>query len=383
MRILKLFRFKGGHRSPDWVFLGALAILLVFGIFMLASASFDLGKIRFNDAFYYLRHQIFSGLLIGAVGFAIGYFINYKFWEKAAPYILGLGIVLLALVFTPFGVNHFGATRWLQIGPLLLQPAEIMKLAFVVYLASWLSSKKRSRARRMSFMEGYVPFLALCGIVAALIFPQPALTTLIIIILAGFAQYFVSGAKLSFVGGTVILGIIIIACFIAFVPYRMARINTFLNHALNKPTVSEGDNYHFNTAITVLRNGGLLGLGFGNSTAKYKSLPEPIGDSIFAVIGEELGFVGIFSLVCVYILFLMRGYLIAWRTREQFGKLLAVGFITVFAAQAFINIAAVSGVIPLTGVPLPFISYGGTSLAIFLTMSGIIANISKYASREI
>ncbi len=380
MKLFKSWRSKTKGHRPDYVFLGALFVLVIFGIIMLSSASSDLGKLRFNDTFYYLKHQICLGLGLGTIGFVIGYFLNYKIWGKIALPLLLIGLILLLMVFTPVGFYHFGASRWLKLGPILLQPAEIMKFAFIVYLASWLNSKRGKSVRQTSFIEGYLPFICLCGIVALLIVFQPATTTVVILMLAGLAEYFVSGARLSFVAGTIIAGILGITVLVAVTPYRMERITTYISHIRDSGEVNpEKEGYHLNQALIAIGNGGLTGIGFGESTAKYKSLPEPIGDSIFAVIAEELGFLGAIGVILTYVIIFAKGFAIAFRSRDQFAKLLVVGFVSIFAIQAFINIAAISGILPLTGVPLPFVSYGGTSLAIFLTMGGIIANISKFS----
>lgn len=348
-------------------------MLTIFGLIMLSSASSDLGKLKFNDTFYYLKHQIYYGLSLGVVGFLAGYFIYYKKLQNVSIYILIMSIAFLVLVFTPLGIKAGGATRWINIGPISIQPAEILKLTFIIYLAAWLSNKKIKR--QSSFTEGLLPFLTISSIVAGLVILQPATTTIVILMGASLIVYFVSGAKLRYILGIFLIGIVALAGLIAITPYRFNRVMDYL-HNNNSDVLNSG--YHRNQALISIGSGGISGVGYGQSTTKYKFLPEPIGDSIFAVIAEEFGFIGSIFVIAVFVLIFIRGILISKNSRDDFGKLVVVGFISIISIQTIINLGAISGLLPLTGVPLPFISYGGTALAIFLTMIGIIGNISKY-----
>lgn len=361
-----------GH-NPDYIFILCVVLLTLFGLVMLSSASSDLGKAKFNDTFYYLKHQLLYGLSFGIVGFfAAGYFYYRKLGKLAVPLLI-LNIAALILVFTPLGFSHNDSTRWLDVGPFSVQPAEFLKLTFIVYLAAWLSSRKIDR--QMSFTSGWLPFLVACGLVAFLVLKQPATTAVLIVLAAALIVYFISGARLSFIVGTVLLGALALALIISISPYRLERVKSFLNTE-NVNIQAEG--FHRNQALIAIGSGGLFGIGFGKSTMKFKFLPEPIGDSIFAVIAEEFGFIGALVLITVFIILITRGFFIAKKSQDQFAKLMAVGLTSVIGIQAFIHIAAISGLTPLTGVPLPFISYGGTALAVFLTMSGVIVNISRY-----
>lgn len=362
---------KSSHR-PDYIFLICVAILVVFGLLMLSSASSDLGKIKFNDTYYYLRHQITYGLIIGIIGFLITNFLYYKNLQKIAALLLALNILLLLLVFTPLGTLHGkGASRWLEIGPISFQPAELLKISFILYLAAWLSNIKR---KRQNFYEGFLPFLALSSLIALLVFMQPATTTFIIVMLSGIIVYFLSGVRLSYIAGIIILGIVGLALLIYFSPYRYERIMNYFN----KETALETSGYQLNKSLIAIGSGGFFGIGFGQSAAKYTHLPEAIGDSIFAIIAEELGFIGSIFTVLIFSVLISRGFRIARKSSDRFGYLTVFGLTSVIAIQAFIHISSISGLMPLTGVTLPFISYGGTSLAVFLTMAGIIGNISKY-----
>jgi cell division protein FtsW len=368
----KLFKKAPKPKStPDYLFLIMMSFLIIFGLVMLTSASSDLATEQFGNSYYYLTHQIIYGLSIGIIGFLLTSFIYYHRFEKLALGLLVLNIIALILVFTPLGMNAGGASRWLQIGGFSFQPGEFLKLTFIIYLACWISKDK---SRSKSVKKGLIPLLILIGIIGILLILQPATTIAIIVIGASVAMYFISKAKIRYVLGIILLGAILISLLIYITPYRRQRIMTFLN-----PTEDTlGSAYHINQSKTAIGSGGITGVGYGQSTTKLNYLPEPIGDSIFAVIGEELGFIGSMSVLLAFFILIQSGIKIAKKSKDSFGKLLVTGFITIIASQTIINIGAISGFFPLTGIPLPFISYGGTALATFMTMSGIIINISKY-----
>lgn len=369
--MFSLSKSKSGHR-PDYIFIFCVAILTIFGLVLLSSASSDLGKIKFNDTYYYLKHQIIFGLSLGLIGFFVASRMYYKKFKKLAVPLLIINLILLFLVFTPLGVSHMRSSRWLSLGPFSLQPAELLKISFIVYLAAWLAGKSD---RQSSLLKGLAPFLIVSGIIAVLILKQPATTMLVILMAAAMAIYFISGARISHILAVFLLGLSILALIIYLTPYRYERIMSFLTaDKENQQTIA----YQLRQSLNAIGSGGLFGVGFGQSTAKYKYLPEPIGDSIFAVIAEELGFAGSIFIISVFTVILIRIFSIIRKSSDQFAKLMAVGFASIMGIQAFIHIAAISGLLPLTGVSLPFISYGGTSLAIFLTISGIIVNISKH-----
>ena len=365
--MFKIFK-KTSH--PDYIFLSCVILLTIFGLVILSSASSDLGKIKFNDTYFYLKHQIFFGLSLGVAGFLFAYYFHYKNLKKIAVPLLIINIIFLILVFTSLGTSHKGSSRWLNFGPISFQPAELLKISFIVYLSAWLSN--RAAKRQSSFLGGFLPFLIISGFVAFLVFKQPATTTIAIILSAAFIIYFLSGVKMLYIAGVAFIGILAITSIIYLTPYRYQRIMTYLSEEKHQTT-----GYQLTQSLTAIGGGGLLGRGFGKSTIKYKYLPESIGDSIFAVIAEELGFIGSLFLLATFIVLFIRGFSIAKYSSNQFAKLTAIGLTSVIALQVFVHIAANSGIIPLTGVPLPFVSYGGTSLAVFLTMTGIIANISK------
>lgn len=363
---------KSGHR-PDYFLLALIFLLVVFGLAMLSSASSNLGKIKFNDTYYYLKHQLLYGLSVGLIGFVAGYLIYYQRYRKLSLPFLLISIIFLVLVFSSFGVKANNATRWLSFGPISFQPAEIMKITFVIYVAAWLSNQKTKRDR--SFFEGFLPLFLVSGLIAALLFLQPATSTVVILLFAGVAVYFLSGAKMKYIIAVGFIGTAVLGLLIYSTPYRRQRVLGFLNPQKDV----QGANYQVNQALIAIGSGGVWGIGYGKSQSTVNYLPAAIDDSIFAIIGEELGFVGSASLALLFAFLVFRLFWLAHRSRDRFGRLILVGFAAIIALQSLVNMAAISGLIPLTGVPLPFISYGGTALAVFLTMSGIAVNISKYA----
>lgn len=361
-------------RAPDYFFMAIVFMLVVFGFVMLASASSNLGKTLFNDSYYYLKHQMLYGLSLGTAGFAVGYFMYYERWKKFALPLLLVSIASLALVFTRLGAAVNGTNRWLHLGPVSFQPAELVKLIYLIYLAAWLSNTKAKRAT--DFQGGLLPFLIVSGVIGILLILQPATSTVAILLGSGLVVYFVSGAPMKYIFGTIAIALVLVAGVIYVTPYRRARITGFLN-----PTAdTQGQNYQVSQALIAIGSGGITGVGYGQSATKAGYLPAVIDDSIFAVVAEELGFIGAALLVVLFCLFTLRLFWLSRRVGDRFGKLLLIGFGTVIGLQAFVNMASISGIIPLTGVPLPFVSYGGTALAAFLTMAGISLNVSKYRS---
>ena len=372
-KLMFFFSSIRGGGKPDYVFIGTVFALVAFGLIALASASSDLGKIRFNDTYYYLKHQVLYGLSVGLIAFFICYKIPYKFWKKIAPFLFLGGIALLAAtLFTPLGFSSGGSTRWINLGVLSFQPSEVLKAVFLVYLAAWLA--RSGTTRKTNFKSGFLPFLLLSGVAAILLIMQPATSAAVILLGSAAIVYFVSGAKITHFIFIAILGLIGLALIIYLSPYRLERVTSFLNPESDLA----GAGFHLDQARTTIGAGGLTGVGYGKSGNKYKYLPESVGDSIFAVIAEEFGFIGATILIFIFFVLLLRGFLIARGVRDEFGKLLMLGFTCLLGLQTFINIAAISGLMPLTGVTLPFISYGSTSLVVFLAMSGLMVNISKY-----
>lgn len=359
--------------SIDKPLLLILATLLLFGLVMIASAGVAYSRTRFGDSYFFFKHQLFYGIIPGLVLLFIVQKINYNFWKKISfPFFIA-SIVFLILVFVPgFGSRIYGASRWIQLDQFSFQPSEMLKLSIILYLAAWMENRME---RVRDFYEGLVPFLAVIGFVSFLLIKQPDMGTLGVIILISMSIFFISGARLAHIGIMAISGFVALAALVKFESYRMNRFTVYLHPEIDP----RGIGYQINQALLAIGSGGIFGLGLGNSLQKFNYLPEPIGDSIFAIIGEELGLVGAFFLVMLFVLFAIRGLKIAKNAPDRFSKIVAVGIVSWIFFQSFINIAAICGLIPLTGIPLPFISYGGTSIVFLMVGVGILLNISKYS----
>jgi cell division protein FtsW len=369
-----MFSDKLIHKHPDYLIMGLAAFLVFFGLVMLASASANIGKLRFDDNYFYLKHQLWSGLLPGLIGFVLGFYLYYGWYEKLAPFIFLICVAALLLIFSPLGVRAGGADRWLNLGFITFQPSEFMKIAFVLYISAWLSG---NRERNDHVWKGLVPFVLLLAALAGILLKQSSTSTFALLMMTACVVYFVGGGNtrhLVTIGAIGAIGLLIVSF---FTPYRWQRIVTFINPNQNFETSS----YHINQALTAISVGGSFGVGLGESTSKIGQLPEPIGDSIFAVAAEELGFTGIVLIIAAIAILALRILLLSRKIPHRFGQLVLIGFGTMLALQSFVNIGAISGLIPLTGMPLPFVSYGGTALVAYMTIIGIVTNISKYARK--
>lgn len=361
-------------KSIDRKLLLAILVLLGIGLLMIASAGVLYGRTRFDDAYHFFKQQLI-GLSVGLVFLYVFQRIDYRVWRRFVVPIFFVALGLLILVFIPgIGTTVYGAARWVEIGPLSFQPSEVMKLSIILYLAAWLSS--RGKAKAADFFEGFVPFLAILSIVAFLIIKQPDTGTLGLIFLISLSIFFASGANLTHMAALFFGGLAFLAILIKIAPYRLQRFLVFLNPEHDP----QGFGYHVTQALLAIGAGGVFGAGLGQSRQKFNYLPEPVTDSIFAILGEEFGLIGTVVIVALFLFVAWRGLRIARLAPDAFGRLTAVGIVSWIVFQAFINMSAISGLIPLTGIPLPFISYGGTSLVVLLASVGILLNISKHST---
>ena len=361
----------------DRTFLALVFGLTAIGLVMLASASWPIGYDRFDDGYYFLKHQLIFGLLPGVIGCLVAMRVPYEKLRYLAPHMLALSIFLLILVFIPGIGAEFGTSRsWIGIGSFSFQPSELVKLTFLIYLAAWL--EKRSRHELKTVAEGLAPFLTVLGIIATLLILQPDTGSLGIIVLTAFTVYFIAGGPLHHLLGLGVVGVGTLAALIKFSPYRADRVLTFLHPELDPLGVG----YHINQALLSIGSGGLFGRGYGHSLQKFQYLPEVAGDSIFAVMAEEMGFVLVSAFILFYVACLFRGFKIADLAPDSFGRYLVIGIVAWVGIQAFVNIGARVGLMPITGVPLPFVSYGGTALAISLTAVGVVLNVSGVRHKE-
>ena len=303
--------------------------------------------------------------------------INYKFWRQFSFLIFLGSILLTAAVFIPkIGWSHGGAERWLQLGPVSLQPVEFLKFGFVIYFAAWLSWAKN---RVQDFRFGILPLGLMLAIIAFILFKQPDTKSFILIAATGISMLFISGVPVKYILGIGLSSAILLGSLVYFTPYLQERVKTFINPAQD----AQGSSYQIEQSLIALGSGGVFGRGYGQSVQKFNYLPEPEGDLLFAVLGEELGFAGSFAVIFLYLLFLLRGFRIAKRSPDAFGGLLVYGIVILITVQSFMHIASVTGVFPLTGVPLVFMSQGGTSLMIYLMAVGIVLNVSKFQKKSV
>jgi cell division protein FtsW len=352
-------------KKADFFLLALVFGLTLFGLLIIYDASSYIAFRDFGDKYHYIKDQGIW-VCIGVIAFFICSIIDYhKFYTFALP-LLMIAIALLLAVFLPgIGTGPVnGAHRWINLRAFILQPAEFVKLTLGIYLAAWFSHKEKHR---------FFAFLLLMGLILLLVIAEPDLGTAIIILLEALIVYFLSGGNVQYLLGSIPIIGIIGFILVKIEPYRASRLTTFLNP--NQAAV--GSSYQVRQILIALGSGGLTGVGIGNSLQKYGFLPENTTDSIFAIIAEELGFIGASLLILCYILLLWRGFVIAFRAKDNFGRLLAASLTSFLAVQAFVNLAAQTALLPLTGVPLPFISYGGSALVIDLCSVGILFNISK------
>ncbi len=373
---LSLFRkIIGSHlRSPNrvdaWLF-WIIAGLVVAGLLIFLSAS--IGLLARDGAHF--GSVAASRLLATAIGVGLAYAVSRFPYKHLRHYTLALllaSIVLTALVFIPgIGTEHGGARRWISIFGFSFQPAEILKIAFVIYTAAFFAGVKDG-IRTLSL--GLFPFLSLLGVAGLLLLLQPDTDTFVVLFLAMFAMFLSAGGRLRHIGVIGLMGILCLLVLVFSRPYLQERVKTFLHPAADP----QGAGWQIQQSLIAIGSGEFSGKGFGQSVQKFSYLPEPIGDSIFAVATEEFGFIGGVSLIVLFLAFLLRGLRIASHSPDMFSGLLSIGIVILIGASAFMNIGSMLAIIPLSGLPLAFVSHGGTALVITLLEAGILLNISRY-----
>lgn len=357
----------------DYVLLLIIGALLAFGLVTLLSASSVLSFQRFGNNYYYFLRQFFFGVVPGLVLMYLFSRIDYHVWQKYAPLMVFGGIALLVVVLIPgIGFKVGNARRWINLGFFLFQPSEFIKLALVFYLASWYD-KRQQHAHDLYY--GFLPILAIVGLVTGLIIMQPDLGTMISLACIAAVMFFIGGVRLRYLAGATGISLLVMWVLIKAESYRFSRIMAFMNPQSD----SKGISYQINQALLAIGSGGFWGNGFGQSRQKYNYLPEPIGDSIFAIMSEELGFIRVMLVLGLFLVLAYKGFQLALKAPDTFGRLVAGGITSWLVFQALINIGGITAIIPLTGIPLPFISYGSTALAINLAAAGVLLNISRYS----
>jgi len=359
------------YHQPDYQFIILLGLILLIGLVALTSASAIVALQKFGDSYFFLKHQVIYGLLPGLILFFLFSKIDYHFYRRLAVWFMIFTIVSLVLVFIPgLGFARGEAKRWISIFGFSFQPAELTKLLFLIYLAVWFESRGK---KIKSWSNTFVPLVIFLVVISALIALQPDIGTLAVVFAMTISIYFLAGGEIIHL--IVLISGVMASIFlmIKIAPYRMARLITFLHPEIDQ----KGIGYHIRQALIAIGSGGLFGLGLGHSRQKFFYLPEAYSDSIFAVMAEEFGFFLTAGIVVLFFYFVYRGLKIAQKAPDKLGQLLAAGILSLFIFQTIINIGALIRLFPLTGIPLPLVSYGGSSMATFLAALGILVNISR------
>lgn len=359
--------------SVDFVLLASIVGIMIIGLVMVFSSSWPdaiSNPAYKGDGMYFFKRQVvFFGL--GLLGMAVASKIDYRVWRKLAPIIYFTSLALGALVVTPLGVELNGARRWIDIGVTLIMPSDIMKLGAVIFLASFMSRRKRKMKK---FVDGFLYGMAIialpCGIILGL---QSDLGTSGMLGITLFIMLFVGGGHMLYLAGTGALGLVAGGLLAYTKPYRWRRVTTFLDPFKDK----YGDGWQVVQSLYAIGSGGVMGAGLGQSKQKYYYIPEPYSDFIFSIFAEEFGFLGVAIVLGLYAAVAWRGMKIAISAKDSFGSYLAVGITALIMVQTFIHIAVVSSSMPATGITMPFMSYGGTSLLIYMFAMGILLNISR------
>lgn len=361
--------------KPDKILFGLTFFLIFYGLLVLASASLIRSQTIFDENYYYLKHQFIFGALMGLGLLFLAVRLKYTFWRKMSVLVFIVSLGLLFLVFLPqFSYPIRGVKRWIKIGSVVFQPSEFVKLGFILYLSAWLAGKTKVIR---SFSKTVFPFLVLNIFLGVLFLLQPDIGSLLVIYGCSFLLFFLAGASYKQLFMIAISGLIALLLVVFISDYRLSRLKSFLEPE-QEPLESS---YQIRQALIGIGSGGVVGRGYGQSIQKKGFLPETIGDSIFVILVEELGLIGGVILIFSFLFLSLRGFRIAKRAPDYFSRLVSSGIIVLVVYQAFINIAAISGMIPLTGLTLPLVSYGSSSYVITLFSLGILLNISCYTKK--
>ncbi len=358
--------------NPDWFIIFSTMMLLGSGVIMVYSASAVISYREVGDWYFYAKRQLLFALLgIGSMYFMMN--IDYWIWKKWAKIVLIVTFLLLAIVLIPgVGIIRGGARSWLGVGTFGIQPSEFIKLAIIIFLAKMFSERRKEM---ISFRKGLLPPLTILTIALGLIMLQPDLGTGAVLAGTVMLLIYISGAKMRHLVSLMLVGVIAFAGLVLAAPYRILRILAFLD-PWKDPL---GAGYQLIQSLYAIGPGQVMGLGLGMSRQKHLYIPEPHTDFIFSILAEELGFIGGVVVLLLFLILLWRGFRIAITAPDLFGSFLAVGIVGMIAIQVIINIGVVTGMFPVTGITLPLLSYGGSSLTLTLTSIGILLNISRFA----
>jgi len=363
---------KSNSNKGDFLLLIAVVLLSIIGtIFIYSASSFSAQK-TYNDKFYFVKKQVI-GILLGTVVMILTSKYDYNKLKKFMPYICVISFILLILVFVPnIGVENYGAKRWIGIGGITLQPSEIAKFSLILFSATYVSKNPE----KIKTFVGILPVLAFGGATCFLIIIEPNMSITVCVALLMITMLFCAGMKIKHFFYLLIPAVIGGVLLILAEPYRLNRLMAFINPWSNP----KGEGYQLLQSLYALGSGGWFGVGLFNSRQKYSFLPFAESDFILSVIGEEIGFVGLFFFFALLFFIVYRGLKIASKSKNIFGYILAVGITMIFGIQTLVNALVVTGSIPPTGLPLPLVSSGNTSIIIFMAEMGILFNISKQGS---
>ncbi len=364
------------RRGDRWL-VGLALLLTAVGLVMVYSAGSFHAFVRYGDSNYFLRHQFVRTVIGIGVLFACSR-LSLRRLESLAPWLLLGACALLALVVAAGHMSN-GATRWLRVGFMSVQPTDLGRLAAVIFLAWWL---KRRPIAELGFWRGMLPPLVVLAVVAGLILKQPNLSSAALLLLTGFVMLFLSGAPLRFLGAPIAAGAAIVALALATHPYMMTRVNTFIGFVFGGQFDHRGAGWQLDQSLIAIGSGGVVGRGLGGGLQKLLYLPEAHTDFIFSIFAEELGLIGVTLLFAAIGLFLWRGMRAAARSSEPFACLLAGGLTVQIGLYAVANLAVATGLAPTTGLPLPFVSYGGSALLVNLAAAGLLYRVSAMNGDE-
>jgi len=358
--------------TPDMWLFGAAVVLLSAGVVMVYSASAIVAADRFHDPYFFLKRQLFWAVL-GAGALWVALRVDYRLLEKAVlPLLIVAGVLLVLVLVPPFGQAINGTRRWIRFGVVSFQPAELAKVALVLYLAAFLAKRRGDLAE---FRTGALPALAVAGLLAGLVLVQPDLGNCMTLIVVTFGLLYLAGSPARHLAWVAAPALPLVALAIWMAPYRLRRITAFMD-PWSDP---RGSGFQIIQSWLALGNGGLVGQGIGGSRQKLFYLPESHTDFIFAIVGEELGFVGALAMVALFAVVIWRGLRIGLRAADPFGSYLALGITVLIATQTLVNLGVVTGLLPTKGLPLPFISFGGSALLMTMVATGVLLNISEHA----
>ncbi|SFJ07919.1 putative lipid II flippase FtsW [Thermoflavimicrobium dichotomicum] len=357
------------REKPDYWLILVTFLLLGFGLVMVFSASYYKGLLDYHDSYYFIKKQLAFGL-VGLVLFFIISNIHYSIYKKWVGFLLILSILLLILVLI-LGDETNGAKRWLEFQSVSFQPSEFVKLTMIIYTAS-IMVKKQPVIHQ--FKRAIAPPLVVIGIICSLLVLEPHFSATVIILFTSLVIIFCAGARLKHLFLLFLSGVPVLLVTLYMSDYRVKRLVTVFN-PFSDP---QGSGYQTIYSLYAIGPGGITGAGLGNSIQKMAYLPEAHNDFIFSIVAEELGFIGGASLICLFIIFIIRGIRISLQAPDQFGTLLGIGIVTLLGVETIFNLGVVTALLPVTGISLPFISYGGTSLVLKLMAMGILLNISRY-----